>query len=454
MKKIYALIILFYAFILTGNAQIWQMQNIGYSVAAAYPSDIDAVDQNVVWTAARDIGDGSGVSVRLWSRTIDGGLNWSSGTFTNDTNLNVSNISGVDSNTCYILTYDLAAVTGGFLFKTTDGGITWDTISTGQIFTTSASFPNVVHFFDAANGMLMGDPVGGFYEIYITTDSANTWTRVPSVNIPAPLTGEFGIVNVYGAIGDYIYFGTNNGRVFRSYDRGNTWVASTMGIANTSNGVTGVSFRDSLNGFALRATNANPTVYTSFRTNNAGASWSVVSPVGTFFKSDFQYVPGTTAMISVAASSVGGRGSSISYNDGSNWVTLDTNGNGTSDGYVAIDFLDATTGWAGGFAFNPLTDGIYKWAGGTVGISEAVDNGSINAYPNPSGNVVNLETSKSFKYNVSLTIMDVLGNVISEQNFARWSNPTTINVSNLAQGVYFVRIASGNEVMVKRIVRN
>lgn len=453
MKKIYALILLLHAFLLPAGAQIWQMQNIGYSVAGAYPSDIDIVNPNIVWTAARDIGDGSGVTVQLWSRTIDGGLNWSSGSFTLDTNLNVSNISGVDSNTCYILTFDNSAATGGFLFRTTDGGITWDTISTGQVFTTSASFGNVVHFFDAANGMLMGDPKGGFYEIYITTDSANTWTRVPSVNIPAPLTGEFGIVNVYGAIGDYIYFGSNNGRIFRSYDRGNTWAASTMGTASTSNGVTGVSFRDSLNGFALRATNGTPTVYSSYRTNDAGATWSLITPTGNFFKSDFQYVPGTTSMISVGANSLG-RGSSISYNDGSSWVTLDTNGNGTTDGYVSIDFLDSITGWAGGFTFDPLTDGIYKWTGGTVGITEVSDNSSLNAYPNPSSNIVYLETSKTFKYNVNLKVMDILGNVISEQNFARWSNPATINVSNLAQGVYFVRIASGNEVMVKRIVRN
>ena len=456
MKKFYVLFLLIGSFLGTANAQVWQMQNVGYSVAAAYPADIDIVDANVVWTATSQIGDGSGVAVQLWSRTIDGGLNWTSGSFTADTAYKVSNISAIDSNTCYIVTYNNVSSEDGLLFRTTDGGTTWDTIATSQIYAAAVGtfpFPNIVHFFDAANGMTMGDPRNGYYEIYTTTDSGATWTRVPSANIPAPLNAsEYGLVNVYGANGDFIYFGTNNGRIFRSYDRGLNWVATTMGTASTANGVTGVTFRDSLNGFAQRAT-ATP-VYTNYRTTNGGATWTVVSPVGTMFRSDFMYVPGTSVMISVGANG-NGRGSSQSINDGSNWVTLDTNGLGTTDGYVSVDFLDSITGWAGGFAFDPLTDGIYRWAGGTVGIGETTaDQTSLNAYPNPSRDIVFLETSKTFKFNVTMSIVDVLGNVISEQTFARWSNPTTLNVSNLSQGVYFVRIRSGNEVMVKRIVRN
>ena len=48
----------------------------------------------------------------------------------------------------------------------------------------------------------------------------------------------------------------------------------------------------------------------------------------------------------------------------------------------------------------------------------------------------------------------MLGNVISSQNYARWSNPATVNLGGLPQGVYFVRISSGNDVAVQRVVRN
>lgn len=452
MKKLYTLFLLVVGLTVQTQAQNWQMQNIGYTVAAAYPSDIDIVDSNVVWTATSNIGDGTGVGTQLWSRTIDGGTTWTSGSFTLDTNYHVSNISGVDSNTCYILTYNSSVGSGGYLFKTSDGGTTWDTVSTGQVFLTASSFPDVVHFFDAANGFLLGDPLGGYYEIYTTTDSGATWTRVPSANIPAPLNAsEYGIINVYGATGDFIYFGTNNGRIFRSYDRGYTWAASTMGVANTSNGVTGVTFRDSLNGFAQRATSAG--AYTTYRTTNAGATWSTVAPTGTMFRSDFMYIPGTSAMLSVGANT-NGRGCSQSIDDGSSWVTLDTAGVTTVDGFVSLDFISPTVGWAGGFAVDQFTDGIYRWIAGRVGIAENTVDLSVNAYPNPSRDIVFLETSKNFKNNVTVSIVDVLGNIISSQNYARWSNPATVNLSGLPQGVYFVRISSGSDVAVQRVVRN
>jgi photosystem II stability/assembly factor-like uncharacterized protein len=454
MKKFYTTLLLFLGgFLLSASAQTWTAQNIGYTVPAAYPVDIDAVDANTVWTATSSIGDGSGVTVQLWSRTIDGGNIWTSGSFTADTNYQVSNISGVDANTCFIMTFNKTVGSGGYLFKTSDGGATWDTVSTGQVFTTASSFPNVVHFFDANNGMMMGDPLGGYYEIYTTTDGGTTWVRTPQANIPNPLNAsEYGLINVYGANGNFVYFGTNNGRVFRSYDRGLTWAASTAGTANTANGVTSLSFRDSLNGFVLRATTTP--VYTAFRTNNAGATWTPVTPTGTFFKSDFQYVPGTTSMISVAAGA-GGRGSSISYNDGSSWVTLDTAGFGTTDGYTSMDFFDATTGWAGGFAIDAITDGIYRWSGGTVGLSTPrAEATNINAYPNPSSNVVYLETSKTFKFDVTVSVVDVLGKTISSQNYAAWNNPVIVNLNGLENGIYFVRVSSGNEAFIQRVVKN
>jgi len=228
-------------------------------------------------------------------------------------------------------------------------------------------------------------------------------------------------------------------------------VATTLGVANTTSGITNVTFRDSLNGFAQRATTAG--VYTNYRTIDGGATWSVVVPTGTMFSSDFMYVPGTTAMLSVGAGTIG-RGSSQSIDDGSTWIVLDTAGNGTTDGYVGLDFISPTIGYAGGFAFDPLTDGIYKWAAGPVSLNENTVDLSVNAYPNPSRDIVMLEAGKGFKHNVNVSVLDVLGNVVSSQQYARWSNPSTVNLGGLPQGVYFVRIQSGNDIVVKRIVRN
>ncbi len=75
-------------------------------------------------------------------------------------------------------------------------------------------------------GVAQGDPVSGEYEIYVTTNGGEAWTPIPGANIPNPTSGEFGITGNYCAFGDNIWFGTNQGRIFRSTDKGNTWAAS------------------------------------------------------------------------------------------------------------------------------------------------------------------------------------------------------------------------------------
>ncbi len=57
----------------------------------------------------------------------------------------------------------------------------------------------------------MGDPIGGYFEIYTTVDGGVTWTRVPQADIPIPYRGEWGVVGYYDVIGDTIWFGTNVG---------------------------------------------------------------------------------------------------------------------------------------------------------------------------------------------------------------------------------------------------
>lgn len=453
MKKLYTtLVMLVGLFTMPASAQFWSNNLINYPQLFGYPYDIDVVDANVAWTSTSYLADGSGATVQMYSVTTDAGANWTGGYFTADTNYQVSNMSAVDANTCYILTFNQTAGVGGYLFKTSDGGANWDTIATGQIFTDPNSFPNVVHFFDANNGMVMGDPTGGYYEIYTTSDAGATWTRVPQANIPAPSAGEYGIINVYGALGDFIWFGSNNGKVYRSYNRGLNWVASTAGAVNANNSVTNVSFADSLTGFCVRATTAG--AYTYFSTTNAGATWTPVIPNGTYFTFDMMYVPGSSAIISVGASNVTGGGSSISYDNGANWVTLDTVGAGSVYGYTALDFIDPVTGYAGSLYDASQDGGINKWIGGTVGVNSLVSaNNNMNAYPNPSAGTLYLETSSSFKHDVTISIVDMMGKVVSERNYGAWANPVMLNVNSLQNGVYLVRVTSGNDVMVKRFVK-
>ena len=205
MKKIYFLFVALLATQITAMAQSpWLMQNVGYNYTSSYPFDIDAVDSNIVWNCAY-VGDGSGISSQEFSMTTDGGNTWTAGLVTADTNFRFSSISAVNQNMCYAAMYN-NSLGGGGVFKTADMGMTWNQLGATSIYTDPASFPDVIYFTDTLNGWTMGDPVGGYFEIYSTTDGGATWTRVPQANITAPLNGEYGIVNDYTVLGNKIWF--------------------------------------------------------------------------------------------------------------------------------------------------------------------------------------------------------------------------------------------------------
>src|SRR5205085_8428842 len=105
---------------------------------------------------------------------------------------------------------------------------------------------NIVYFWDANNGMCMGDPTGGYFEIYTTSDGGTNWSRTPQVEIPAQQNGEFGITDVFNADhGSNLWFGTNQGRIYKTIDKGHNWTVAQTPFPDY---IGAVAFRDSQNG--------------------------------------------------------------------------------------------------------------------------------------------------------------------------------------------------------------
>src|SRR5215467_11972616 len=137
-------------------------------------------------------------------------------------------VAGVPSQP-YVFYY---GATGGGVWKTTDGGINWESISDGSVFGTGSvgaiavadSDPNTVY-------VGMGEsPVRGNVShgdgVYKSTDAGKTWKRVGLED-----TRQIGRVRVHPKNPDIVYvaalghvFGPNDQRgVFRSTDGGDTW---------------------------------------------------------------------------------------------------------------------------------------------------------------------------------------------------------------------------------------
>jgi hypothetical protein len=306
-----------------------------------------------VWICAYD-GSGGGANRQDFSRTTDGGATWTSGTIPVPASYDWSMIHGVSADTAFAVFYDANATTGGGIWRTVDGGATWTQCGVGTMYPTGASFPNVVHFWNNLDGFAMGDPLGGYYEIFTTNDGGDTWTRVPQANIPAPLSGEYGIVGHYSVIGDNVWFDTQKGRVYRSHDRGLTWQVSATGITVPTNGAIDIAFYSETSGIARLYSAAG--VNTVKTTSDSGATWTTLTPTGNFWGSDVKYVPGTASKLVSTGAATGLTGSSYSDDGGATWVDIET---GTQR--TALGIYDSTHMWTGGFTASATQGGIYKY---------------------------------------------------------------------------------------------
>jgi photosystem II stability/assembly factor-like uncharacterized protein len=360
MKKILLTAITALASFMT-QAQ-WLNQNLPPLGYDGYINDIEVTDVNTVWANTQDGTTGAATQyTQDFVRTIDGGNTWTFGSITGSPAANsISNIWPIDANTCYVAMYGTTPATMG-VWKTTDGGVTWNEVGT-NMFTAASSFTDFVYFWDAQNGMAMGDPSGSplKYEIYLTSDAGATWTQVPGANIPALTnSAEYGITNLFTHAGGSIWFGTTYGDIYRSTDNGNTWTKAPSGLpAYTGTGgrqdISDIAFTDANNGIALQI---NGTGFLVVNTTDGGLTWNSITPAGNFYISDIDAIPGTNMLIS-AGSSGTLFGTSYSTDNGVSWLDIDA---GVS--HTGIDFLDINTGWTGEFIASGGPGGAWKFTG-------------------------------------------------------------------------------------------
>jgi PKD repeat protein len=337
----------------------WIEQNTLFSSAYRGVFTTKIVDATTAWVLTYDGAGGGGIT-RDFARTGDAGTTWVPGLIDIATNYAPGDITAVDDMNAWVAVYDVAG--GGAIYNTVDGGTVWSQQTTAT-FADAASFPNVIHMFNANDGYCQGDPINGEFEIYNTADGGTTWTLLDGANIPDPASGEMGWTSVGDAIGDVVWFGTNTGRVFKSLDRGLTWQVYTTGQANVSS----ISFADLSNGVAIcQVSNATTGVVESWKmvkTTDGGETWSLI-PVADQYLSDVSTVPGTPGMlVGVKISQTSELNfSAYSFDSGTTWTMIDD-----SVQYTNVMMFNEDLGWAGGFNWDATSGGIYKWAGLNAG---------------------------------------------------------------------------------------
>ena len=107
-----------------------------------------------------------------------------------------------------------------------------------------------------------------------------------------------------------------------------------------------------------------------------------------------------------------------------------------------------------GYGENIFIDNInIKNVGNTTGISNVNSLDGINLYPNPAHNNIFINTTEK---STSISVTDVIGQtVIADQRVNSSEQVQSIDISNLAEGVYLVKVlSSDNQVKVIRFIKN
>ena len=359
MKKILLSVFAVMALALITNAQCpFVEQSTGFTAPSRGINSVCAVDDQVVWATAYD-GSGSSAPCQDFTRTTNGGTSWTPGTISGITHLDIAMVSAVDDMNAWVAVFPPASnSTNQGIYHTSDGGASWARQTTAE-YTNASSFCNIVHFWDANTGWCQGDAINGDFEMYTTVNGGTTWTLVPGANIPDPLSGEWGVVGYYSVVDDIVWYGTNVGRVYKSIDKGLNWTVSDVPP------FTGLYiqpfFRSEDVGLCMdkdASTTGDLTIST-----DGGTTWAALSTTGTNYSNDLGYVPGTPSTWVSTGAAEGLSGVTYTYDDGSNWTEwLDCQG----VQFLATDWIDTETGWAGSFNTDASAGGMWNFTGNLV----------------------------------------------------------------------------------------
>jgi photosystem II stability/assembly factor-like uncharacterized protein len=282
------LLFLFVFLFSVANAQ-WVEQTSGVT-GALY--SVSAVDDNVCW-----IGGAAGVVLR----TVNGGTNWANVGGAGVGSADVYAVYALDANTCWVTT---SPASGTYIYKTTDGGTSW----TQQLFQ-SGGFGDGIWFKDANNGFFYGDPVASRWTLFRTSNGGTTWD---STGMYLASGGFAGWNNGLFVMGDKIWFGTNGTRVWHSPDFGNTWQSQattgqvnsyTIWFNNANVGVTGgTNFMATTDGGALWSALTVPGTGNISGVTGEATNWYVTRQATGLYQSTDNGATWTTAYTATAGS--------------------------------------------------------------------------------------------------------------------------------------------------------
>jgi photosystem II stability/assembly factor-like uncharacterized protein len=405
MKK-FTLLVTILIFGLQSYSQ-WTPQEINTN---AQLTDVFFLNEQMGWVAG-NIPPETGIIFK----TTNGGITWDSISIVP---FGVMELQFVDSLTGWgNLTWNTQE---DGLYKTIDGGFTWELMVSGS---------SEVEFFNENEGVLLDHD--NPFPLYSTNDCGGSWDLIDTLtgeNISGMGCLDFINANVGFVVKHWQVLNQTGEVLVKTSDGGFTWeekdcpdYAQSLFFINEENGYASVSGDNEVG---------------LYKTTDGSDSWEKVyfENVNSLFFSAPE-----KGWICVGSEI-------ISTEDaGLNWETQYSNELIISDIY----FTDSQNGWAVGQ--NGLI--VHTNNGGITSINE---NGALNnnfkVYPNPTNGMVTLTFKLERKENVTLTILNSRGQEVKQISLEKEKGQIDLDCCNFSSGVYFINLQTEKGILTKKLI--
>ncbi|MGA8264749.1 MAG: hypothetical protein WB779_09935 [Ignavibacteriaceae bacterium] len=247
MKKTAILIfVIFQIFLFSQNKQL-KFKLVNYTSIDSLVSlrGIFAVDGSAAWVS------GSKGSVYV---TSNEGKNWQKKEVPLGDSLDFRDIEEIAPGTIILMSAGVGE--DSRIYKSTDDGETWKIVYHNSY---PDGFLDTIEFWNRKNGIAIGDPVDGKFNILFTTDGGTTWEEPQSKNIPDAFPGEAQFaasgtcISVIGKSEAWIGTGGTKSRILKTTDNGMNWKVfpSPLLQGKSSKGIFSIHFVDKNKGIIV-----------------------------------------------------------------------------------------------------------------------------------------------------------------------------------------------------------